>query len=121
MAPTTVPPSTTTTSIDIVPPQPDANAVGRDRQDSPDLSEFEQLVLDAGFEDELNDPTRRSRSSRRRNQAITPRPEPSTPPTSTNPAIVEAVLLTHVDDTQALLIDLLLALDRRFVTSPGRA
>ena len=55
VAPTTVPPSTTTTTIDIQPPLPTEtlwDVVVREDE----LSEFEQLVLDAGFDDELNDP-----------------------------------------------------------------
>ncbi len=54
--PTTVAPSTTTTTI-VIPVAP-TDSLWDIIEREEELSEFEQFVIDAGFQDELDDPTR---------------------------------------------------------------
>lgn len=106
---TTVAP-TTSTPVVTVPPQPEAT-LWDVIVNSPDLSELRALVELAGLQDVLSDPNTTLTLLAPSNQAITTAAGGVGAPDFTNPAIVEAVLLTHVDSTQALLITQLLALD----------
>jgi uncharacterized surface protein with fasciclin (FAS1) repeats len=122
---TTVPPETTvapstTLPVVTVPPQPEAT-LWDVIVNSPDLSELRALVELAGLQDVLSDPNATLTLLAPSNQAITTAAGGVGAPDLTNPAIVEAVLLTHVDNTQALLITQLLALDppEFVVVNPG--
>jgi uncharacterized surface protein with fasciclin (FAS1) repeats len=120
MAPeTTVAPSTTLPVV-TVPPQPEAT-LWDVILNSPDLSELRALVELAGLQDVLSDPNATLTLLAPSNQAITTAAGGVGAPDFTNPAVVESVLLTHVDNTQALLITQLLALDppEFVVVNPG--
>lgn len=116
---TTVAP-TTSVPVVTVPPQPEAT-LWDVIVNSPDLSELRALVELAGLQDVLSDPNATLTLLAPSNQAITTAAGGVGAPDFTNPAIVEAVLLTHVDNTQALLITQLLALDppEFVVVNPG--
>ena len=116
---TTVAP-TTSVPIVTVPPQPEAT-LWDVIVNSPDLSELRALVELAGLQDVLSDPNATLTLLAPSNQAITTAAGGVGAPDFTNPAIVESVLLTHVDNTQALLITQLLALDppEFVVVNPG--
>jgi uncharacterized surface protein with fasciclin (FAS1) repeats len=116
---TTVAPSTT---VPIVTVPPQAEATLWDVIDnSPDLSELRALIELAGLRDVLSDPNATLTLLAPSNQAITTAAGGVGAPDFTNPAVVESVLLTHVDTTQALLITQLLALDppEFVVANPG--
>jgi uncharacterized surface protein with fasciclin (FAS1) repeats len=122
---TTIPPETTvapTTTLPIVtvPPQPEAT-LWDVILNSPDLSELRALVELAGLQDVLSDPNATLTLLAPSNQAITTAAGGVGAPDFSNPSIVESVLLTHVDNTQALLITQLLALDppEFVVVNPG--
>jgi uncharacterized surface protein with fasciclin (FAS1) repeats len=116
---TTVAPSTTLPVV-TVPPQPEAT-LWDVILNSPDLSELRALVELAGLQDVLSDPNATLTLLAPSNQAITTAAGGVGAPDFTNPAVVESVLLTHVDNTQALLITQLLALDppEFVVVNPG--
>lgn len=116
---TTVAP-TTSIPVVTVPPQPEAT-LWDVIVNSPDLSELRALVELAGLQDVLSDPNATLTLLAPSNQAIITAAGGVGAPDFTNPAIVEAVLLTHVDNTQALLITQLLALDppEFVVVNPG--
>ena len=116
---TTVAPSTTIPVV-TVPPQPEAT-LWDVILNSPDLSELRALVELAGLQDVLSDPNATLTLLAPSNQAITTAAGGVGAPDFTNPAIVESVLLTHVDNTQALLITQILALDppEFVVVNPG--
>ncbi len=106
-APTTVPPSTTTTTIDIEPPLPTESlwdVVVREDE----LSEFEQLVLDAGFDDELNDPDLTLTIFAPTNDAVTAARESLEAGSGpVNEKTLNELLLAHAADGRYTLADLL--------------
>jgi uncharacterized surface protein with fasciclin (FAS1) repeats len=106
---TTVAPETTVPVV-TVPPQPEAT-LWDVIDNSPDLSELKALIELAGLQDVFDDPNATLTLLAPTNQAITTAAAGVGAPDFTNPSIVEAVLLTHVDTTQALLFTELLALD----------
>jgi uncharacterized surface protein with fasciclin (FAS1) repeats len=106
---TTVAPSTTVPVV-TVPPQPEAT-LWDVIDNSPDLSELKALIELAGLQDVFDDPNATLTLLAPSNQAITTAASGVGAPDFTNPSVVEAVLLTHVDTTQALLFTQLLALD----------
>jgi uncharacterized surface protein with fasciclin (FAS1) repeats len=116
---TTAAPATSAPVV-TVPPQPEAT-LWDVIVNSPDLSELRALVELAGLQDVLSDPNATLTLLAPSNQAITTAAGGIGAPDFTNPAIVEAVLLTHVDNTQALLVTQLLALDppEFVVVNPG--
>ena len=116
---TTVAP-TTSVPVVTVPPQPEAT-LWDVIVNSPDLSELRALVELAGLQDVLSDPNATLTLLAPSNQAITTAAGGVGAPDFTSPLIVESVLLTHVDNTQALLITQLLALDppEFVVVNPG--
>jgi hypothetical protein len=116
---TTVAP-TTTVPVVTVPPQPEAT-LWDVIDNSPDLSELKALIELAGLQDVLADPNATLTLLAPSNQAITTAAGGVGAPDFTNPAVVESVLLTHVDTTQALLITQLLALapPEFVVANPG--
>jgi uncharacterized surface protein with fasciclin (FAS1) repeats len=116
---TTVAPATSAPVV-TVPPQPEAT-LWDVIVNSPDLSELRALVQLAGLQDVLSDPNATLTLLAPSNQAITTAAGGVGAPDFTNPAIVEAVLLTHLDSTRALLITQLLALDppEFVVVNPG--
>jgi uncharacterized surface protein with fasciclin (FAS1) repeats len=116
---TTVAPPTTVPVV-TVPPQPEAT-LWDVIDNSPDLSELKALIELAGLVDVLSDPNATLTLLAPTNQAITNAAAGVGAPDFSNPAIVESVLLTHVDTTQALLITQLLALDppEFVVANPG--
>lgn len=116
---TTVAPETTVPVV-TVPPQPEAT-LWDVILNSPDLSELRALVELAGLQDVLSDPNATLTLLAPSNQAITTAAGGVGAPDFTNPAIVESVLLTHVDNTQALLITQILALvpPEFVVVNPG--
>lgn len=109
-APTTVPPSTTTTTIDIPPPLPTEtlwDVITREDE----LSEFEQLVLDAGYDDELSDPDLTFTIFAPTNAAIeAARAELEAGTVPVDEEFLNDLLLAHAADTAYTLADLL-ALD----------
>jgi uncharacterized surface protein with fasciclin (FAS1) repeats len=122
---TTVAPSTTATPattipVVTVPPQPEAT-LWDVIVNSPDLSELRALVELAGLEDVLSDPDATLTLLAPSNQAITTAAGGVGAPDFENPSVVESVLLTHVDDTRALLFTQLLALSPAefIVVNPG--
>jgi uncharacterized surface protein with fasciclin (FAS1) repeats len=123
---TTVVDTTTTeapaTSVPVVtvPPQPEST-LWDVIVASPDLSELRALVELAGLQDILSDPNQTLTLLAPSNQAIATAAGGVGAPDFSNPSIVESVLLTHVDNTQALLITQLLALDppEFVVVNPG--
>ena len=111
---------TASTPVVTVPPQPEAT-LWDVIVNSPDLSELRALVELAGLQDVLSDPNATLTLLAPSNKAITAAAGGVGAPDFNNPAIVESVLLTHLDDTQALLITQLLALDppEFVVVNPG--
>jgi uncharacterized surface protein with fasciclin (FAS1) repeats len=105
---TTVAPPTSAPVV-TVPPQPEAT-LWDVIINSPDLSQLRALIELAGLQDVLSDPNQTLTLLAPSNQAITTAAGGVGAPDFTNPAIVESVLLTHVDNTQVLLITQLLAL-----------
>jgi len=123
---TTVADTTTTeapaTTVPVVTVPPQAEATLWDVIDnSPDLSELKALIQLAGLQDVLSDPNATLSLLAPSNQAIATAAGGVGAPDFSNPAIVEAVLLTHVDTTRSLLITQLLALDppEFVVANPG--
>jgi len=116
---TTVAPETTVPVV-TVPPQPEAT-LWDVILNSPDLSELRALVELTGLQDVLSDPNATLTLLAPSNQAITTAAGGVGAPDFTNPAIVESVLLTHVDNTQKLLITQILALvpPEFVVVNPG--
>jgi uncharacterized surface protein with fasciclin (FAS1) repeats len=116
---TTVAPSTSVPVV-TVPPQPEAT-LWDVIDNSPDLSELKALIELAGLQDVLSDPNATLTLLAPSNQAITTAAGGVGAPDFTNPSVVEAILLTHVDTTQALLFTELLALDppEFVVANPG--
>jgi len=123
---TTVADTTTTeapaTTIPVVTVPPQAEATLWDVIDnSPDLSELKALIQLAGLQDVLSDPNATLTLLAPSNQAITTAAGGVGAPDFGNPAIVESVLLTHVDTTRTLFIIQLLALapPEFVVANPG--
>lgn len=123
---TTVADTTTTqapvTTVPVVTVPPQAEATIWDVIDnSPDLSALKALIQLAGLQDVLSDPNATLTLLAPSNQAIATAAGGVGAPDFTNPAIVESVLLSHVDTTRALLITQLLALDppEFVVANPG--
>ena len=116
---TTIAPSTTVPVV-TVPPQPEAT-LWDVIDNSPDLSQLRALIELAGLRDVLSDPNATLTLLAPSNQAITTAAGGVGAPDFTNPSIVEAVLLTHVDTVQALLITELLAREPSefVVANPG--
>ena len=116
---TTIAPSTTVPVV-TVPPQAEAT-LWDVIDNSPDLSELKALIELAGLRDVLSDPNATLTLLAPSNQAITTAAAGVGAPDFSNPSVVEAVLLTHVDTTQALLFTELLALDppEFVVANPG--
>jgi uncharacterized surface protein with fasciclin (FAS1) repeats len=106
---TTTAPSTTIPVV-TVPPQPEAT-LWDVIDNSPDLSELKALIERAGLQDVFDDPNATLTLLAPSNQAITTAASGIGAPDFGNPSVVEAVLLTHVDRTRALLFTQLLALD----------
>jgi uncharacterized surface protein with fasciclin (FAS1) repeats len=102
--------ASTTVPVVTVPPQPEAT-LWDVIDNSPDLSELKALIELAGLQDVFSDPNATLTLLAPSNQAITTAAGGVGAPDFTNPSVVEAVLLTHVDATQALLFTELLALD----------
>ncbi len=117
---TTVAPAPTTVPVVTVPPQAEAT-LWDVIDNSPDLSELKALIERAGLQDVFSDPNATLTLLAPSNQAITTAAAGVGAPDFDNPAIVESVLLTHVDTTQALLITQLLGLDppEFVVANPG--
>ncbi len=115
----TVAPSTTLPIV-TVPPQPEAT-LWDVIVNSPDLSELRALVELAGLQDVLSDPNATLTLLAPSNEAITTAAAGVGAPDFSNPSVVESILLTHVDNTQALLIRDLFALDppEFVVANPG--
>jgi uncharacterized surface protein with fasciclin (FAS1) repeats len=107
---TTTVAASTTVPVVTVPPQPEAT-LWDVIDNSPDLSELKALIELAGLQDVFSDPNATLTLLAPSNQAITTAAGGVGAPDFTNPSVVEAVLLTHVDATQALLFTELLALD----------
>jgi len=125
-ATTTVADTTTTeapvTTVPVVTVPPQAEATLWDVIDnSPDLSALKALVQLAGLQDVLSDPNATLSLLAPSNQAIATAAGGVGAPDFGNPAIVESVLLTHVDTTRSLLITQLLALNppEFVVANPG--
>jgi uncharacterized surface protein with fasciclin (FAS1) repeats len=116
---TTIAPSTTVPVV-TVPPQPEAT-LWDVIDNSPDLSELRALIELAGLRDVLSDPDATLTLLAPSNQAITTAAGGVGAPDFANPAIVEAVLLTHLDPTQVLLVTQLFGLDppEFVVANPG--
>lgn len=101
---------TTTIPIVTVPPQPEAT-LWDVIVNSPDLSELRALVERAGLQDVLSDPNATLTLLAPSNDAITTAAGGVGAPDFSNPSVVEAVLLTHVDNAGVFLIRDLFALD----------
>ena len=114
---TTVAPSTTLPVV-TVPPQPEAT-LWDVIDNSPDLSELKALIELAGLTDVLSDPNATLTLLAPSNEAIELAASGVGAPDFTNPSVVEAVLLTHVDSTQVLPIAQLLALPEFVSDNPG--
>ena len=110
----------TSVPVVTVPPQPEAT-LWDVIVASPDLSELRALVESAGLQDVLSDPNRTLTLLAPSNQAITTAATGVGAPDFDNPSIVEAVLLTHINDAEPLLITQILALDppEFVVVNPG--
>ena len=110
----------TTVPVVTVPPQPEAT-LWDVIVNSPDLSGLRSLIELAGLQDVLSDPNATLTLLAPTNQAVTTAAAGVGAPDFTNPAVVESVLLTHVDNTGALLIRDLLALEppEFVVANPG--
>jgi uncharacterized surface protein with fasciclin (FAS1) repeats len=107
---TTTPPSTTTTTIDIPPPLPTETLWDIITKED-ELSEFEQLVLDAGYDDELSDPDLTFTIFAPTNAAIdAARAELEAGTVPVDEQFLNDLLLAHAADTAYTLADLL-ALD----------
>jgi uncharacterized surface protein with fasciclin (FAS1) repeats len=119
VAPTTSVPVTTVPVV-TVPPQPQAT-LWDVIVNSPDLSELRALVELAGLQDVLSDPNGTLTLLAPSNEAIDAAAGGVGAPDFGNPSVVESVLLTHVDNTQALLVTQLLALSPAefVVVNPG--
>jgi uncharacterized surface protein with fasciclin (FAS1) repeats len=114
---TTVAPSTTVPVV-TVPPQPEAT-LWDVIDNSPDLSELKALIELAGLQDVLSDPNATLTLLAPSNEAVELAAEGVGAPDFTNPSVVEAILLTHVDTTQVLLIEELFALPEFVPDNPG--
>lgn len=110
----------TTIPVVTVPPQPEAT-LWDVIDNSPDLSELKALIQLAGLQDVLSDPNATLTLLAPSNQAIKTAAGGVGAPDFGNPAVVESVLLTHVDTTRSLLITQLLALSppEFVVANPG--
>ncbi len=95
-APTTVAPSTTTTTIEIPVATTDSlwDIIEREQE----LSEFEQFVIDAGFQDELDDPTRVFTIFAPTNDAIDAASQVPADSLPTDPGDLNDLLLAHASD-----------------------
>jgi uncharacterized surface protein with fasciclin (FAS1) repeats len=117
--PTTTPPSTTTTSIDIPPPDP-GDTLWDQIQAAPSLTEFEQFVIDAGYDDELNDPTKKFTIFAPTNEAIDQaRAELTAATLPVDEQALNEILLAHANNTEALVLADLLKLTSIPVLSGG--
>ena len=95
VAPTTVPPTTTTTTIEI--PVKPSDSLWDIIEREQELSEFEQFVIDAGFQDELDDPKKVFTIFAPTNDAINAASQPSgTLPT--DPGALNDLLLAHASN-----------------------
>ncbi len=115
-AATTVAPSTTTTTI-VIPVAP-TDSLWDIIEREEELSEFEQFVIDAGFQDELDDPTRIFTIFAPTNDAIDAANEVPADSLPTDPGDLNDLLLAHASDIDPApeLADLLEDdLDRRAV------
>lgn len=119
---TTTTPATTTTTIPVVtvPPQPEAT-LWDVIDNSPDLSELKALIQRADLVDVFDDPDATLTLLAPTNQAITNAASGIGAPDFGDPDVAEAVLLTHLNDIEALLSAQLLALDppEFVVVNPG--
>lgn len=127
---TTMPEETTTTTIAVpettvpvvvtVPPQAEAT-LWDVIDNSPDLSSLKSLIQLAGLQDVLQDPNATLTLLAPSNEAIANARSGVGAPDFTNPAVVESILLTHLDKTGVLLSsDLLAAEPGDFVVvNPG--
>jgi uncharacterized surface protein with fasciclin (FAS1) repeats len=117
--PTTTPPSTTTTSIDIPPPDP-GDTLWDQIQAAPSLTEFEQFVIDAGYEDELDDPSQTFTIFAPTNEAIElARAELTAATLPVDEQALNEILLAHANNTEALVLADLLQLTSIPVLSGG--
>ena len=94
--PTTVAPSTTTTTIEI--PVAPTDSLWDIIEREEELSEFEQFVIDAGFQDELDDPTRVFTIFAPTNDAIDAANEVPADSLPTDPGDLNDLLLAHASD-----------------------
>lgn len=106
--PTTVPPSTTTTSIDIPPPTPQ-QTLWDVIEASPSLTEFEQFVIQAGYQPALDDPSLTFTIFAPTNEAIDqflngPTEGTLPDPTTTVPYDLDVILLAHANNTEAIVL-----------------
>jgi uncharacterized surface protein with fasciclin (FAS1) repeats len=117
--PTTTPPSTTTTSIDIPPPDP-GDTLWDQIQAAPSLTEFEQFVIDAGYEAELDDPSQTFTIFAPTNEAIEQaRAELTAATLPVDEQALNEILLAHANNTEALVLADLLQLTSIPVLSGG--
>lgn len=114
---TTVAPSTTLPVV-TVPPQPEAT-LWDVIDNSPDLSGLKALIELAGLTDVLSDPNATLTLLAPSNEAIELAAGGVGAPDFTNPSVVEAILLTHLDSTQVLSIAELFALPEFVSDNPG--
>ncbi|MGE5211932.1 MAG: fasciclin domain-containing protein, partial [Acidobacteriota bacterium] len=114
---TTVAPSTTLPVV-TVPPQPEAT-LWDVIDNSPDLSGLKALIELAGLTDVLSDPNATLTLLAPSNEAIELASAGVGAPDFTNPSVVEAILLTHLDSTQVLPIAELFALPEFVPDNPG--
>ena len=117
---TTLPATTTTVPVVTLPPQPDPT-LWDVIDNSPDLSELKGLIQLADLVDVLDDPNATLTLLAPTNQAIVNAKAGVGAPDFNDPDVVEAILLTHVNDTVALSSAQLLALDPPsfVVVNPG--
>jgi uncharacterized surface protein with fasciclin (FAS1) repeats len=94
--PTTVPPTTTTTTIEI--PVKPSDSLWDIIEREEELSEFEQFVIDAGFQDELDDPKRVFTIFAPTNDAIDAANQLPADSLPTNPGDLNDLLLAHASD-----------------------
>jgi uncharacterized surface protein with fasciclin (FAS1) repeats len=117
---TTTPATTTTVPVVTLPPQPEAT-LWDVIDNSPDLSELKALIQRADLVDFFDDPDATLTLLAPTNQAITNAVSGIGAPDFGDEDVAEAVLLTHVNDIEALLSAQLLALDppEFVVVNPG--
>jgi uncharacterized surface protein with fasciclin (FAS1) repeats len=110
VAPTTVPATTTTVPVVTLPPQPEAT-LWDVIDNSPDLSSLKALIQLADLVDVFDDPDATLTLLAPTNQAISNAAGGIGAPDFGNSDVVEAVLLTHLNNAEALLSAQLLALN----------